>query len=184
MEMISGLFRSIVSLFVWFIVGIAPLHAQQSGFADSLAGFSSGSDAPIAIEADALEIQDNQQRAVFTGNVFVEQGEVTLRTRQLTVYYNGSAQDGTGGQSIERLEADGRVVVTSGDQQATGDRGVFESTKDLITLEGNVVLSQGTNVLRGKTLVVDLAAGTSRVISDSGGSGRVQGLFQPGTTRE
>jgi lipopolysaccharide export system protein LptA len=44
-----------------------------------------------------------------------------------------------------------------------------------------VVLSQGPNVLRGERLVVDLAKGVSRVEAGRGGTGRVQGLFVPGS---
>ncbi|MEM6665164.1 MAG: lipopolysaccharide transport periplasmic protein LptA [Pseudomonadota bacterium] len=160
----------------------APAMAQE-GFADSLSGFSGNSDEPINIEADALELRDGEQQAIFTGNVIVQQGETRLQTRVLRVYYSGSAQSGTatsaGGQNIERLEAEGGVIVTSGDQRATGDRGVFDATADKITLFGNVVLSQGTNVLKGRELHVDLAAGTSRVVAEAGSQGRVRGVFTP-----
>jgi lipopolysaccharide export system protein LptA len=50
-----------------------------------------------------------------------------------------------------------------------------------VTLTGNVVMTQGQNVLRGDRLVVDLTSGVSRVESSKTGQGRVQGLFQPGT---
>jgi len=166
-------------------VSYHPALAQQ-GLADSFSGFSRDSDAPISIEADSLEVRDNDQVAVFRGNVVVRQDDVTLRTRTLRVYYRGSAQN-SDGQDIDRLEADGGVVVTAQDQKATGDRAVFESARDLITLSGNVVLSQGDNVLTGDRLLVDLARGTSQVFASGGGSGtpgRVQGLFRPGTVRE
>jgi lipopolysaccharide export system protein LptA len=50
-----------------------------------------------------------------------------------------------------------------------------------VTLSGNVVMTQGQNVLRGERLVVDLANGVSRVESGRNGQGRVQGLFLPGS---
>ena len=40
-------------------------------------------------------------------------------------------------------------------------------------------MTQGQNVLRGESLVVDLTSGVSRVESGKNGQGRVQGLFQP-----
>ena len=49
-----------------------------------------------------------------------------------------------------------------------------------VTLTGNVVMTQGKNVLRGDSLVVDLTSGVSRVESGKNGQGRVQGLFLPG----
>jgi lipopolysaccharide export system protein LptA len=72
--------------------------------------------------------------------------------------------------------------VTQKDQTATGDLGVFDMKANTVTLTGNpVVMTQGQNVLRGEKLVVDLTSGVSRVESNKGGQGRVQGLFQPGS---
>ena len=42
-------------------------------------------------------------------------------------------------------------------------------------------MTQGQNVLRGEKLVVDLTSGVSRVESNKGSQGRVQGLFLPGS---
>lgn len=176
----------VLALLSWIGAG-APAALAQQGFAESLGGFSQDSDEPIAIEADQLEVRDEEGLATFIGNVVVRQGDVTLTASTLNVYYTGSAQErgtdqeGGAGQEIDRLEAIGGVVVTSGDQKASGDRGVFEAKTEVITLTGNVVLTQGANVLRGTRMVVDLAAGTSRVFSEGGASsgGRVQGLFTP-----
>jgi lipopolysaccharide export system protein LptA len=171
----------------WMLAGLAaPLSpASAQGFAEGLQGLTRESNAPIDIQADALEVRDAERVAIFTGNVLLSQGEVTMRTKELKVFYTGGAEAG-GSQDIDRLEAVGQVVVTSGDQQATGEKGVFESSKNLVTLSGDVVLTQGQNVLRGSTLVVDLAKGTSQVLSDGKGDAgqRVQGLFRPGTVRE
>ena len=52
-----------------------------------------------------------------------------------------------------------------------------------VTLSGNVVLTQGPNVLRGERLIVDLNSGVSRIEAGKGGSGRVQGLFVPGSEK-
>ena len=65
-------------------------------------------------------------------------------------------------------------------QTATGDLGLFDMETNTVTLTGNVVMTQGQNVLRGDKLVVDLTNGVSRVESGKNGQGRVQGLFLPG----
>ena len=169
----------VVALFAAICMIPLPVYAQD-GFAGAMSGFSSSNNEPIAIEADSLELRDNDKLAIFSGNVMVQQGKTTLRTRQLKVYYTGSAQ-GAGNQDIDRLEASGGVVVTSGDQRATGQTGVFDARRDTIVLSGNVVLSQGKDVLRGKELHVDLAAGTSRMIAEdqNGNVGRVRAVLTP-----
>jgi lipopolysaccharide export system protein LptA len=74
------------------------------------------------------------------------------------------------------MEAKGGVIVVQKDQTATGDSGLFDVRANTVTLIGNVVVSQGRNVLRGDRLVVDMATAVSHMESDRG---RVQGLFQP-----
>src|SRR3569833_1898795 len=90
------------------------------------------------------------------------------------------AEPGPGGnQKIKKLEARGGVIVTQKEQTATGDLGLFDMPSNTVTLTGNVVMTQGKNVLRGDKLVVDLTSGVSRVESAKNGHGRVQGLFLP-----
>jgi lipopolysaccharide export system protein LptA len=91
-----------------------------------------------------------------------------------------AADPGPGGQQrIKRLEAYGNVVVTQKDQTATGEVGIYDLKTSTVTLTGNVLMTQGKNVLRGERLWVDLATGVSRVEPGKNGHGRVEGLFLP-----
>jgi len=47
-----------------------------------------------------------------------------------------------------------------------------------VTLSGNVVVTQGQNVVRGETLFIDLTTGLSRV--EGGKGARVESLMFPG----
>jgi len=172
----------------------AEANAQNSvqGVPNAMQGFSQNRDQPIQIEAASLEMRDKKKEATFTGDVKVVQGDTTMRSKILVVFYDGadqaagsaataakapikSATPGPGGSSsIRRLEAKGNVVVTQKDQVVTGQTAVFDTKTNLITMLGGVVLTQCTNVLRGDRLVVDMTTGVSRVESDTG---RVQGLF-------
>jgi lipopolysaccharide export system protein LptA len=170
-------------------------QSAPQGPPNALQGFSQNRDQPVNIEAATLEVRDKQQQATFSGDVRVKQGDTGLRCKSLVVFYeqNGEAAEksktlqaatpGPGGaQRIKRLEAHGGVVVTQKDQTATGDLGVFDMKANTVTLTGNpVVMTQGQNVLRGEKLVVDLTSGVSRVESNKGSQGRVQGLFLPGS---
>jgi lipopolysaccharide export system protein LptA len=167
-------------------------------------GFSQNRDQPIQIDAASLEMRDKKKEATFQGNVKVVQGDTTMTSKVLVVFYESSqnaapatpapnaktaaksapapsasmqsSTPGPGGaSSIKRLEAKGNVVVTQKDQVVTGETAVFDTKTNLITMLGGVVLTQGKNVLRGDRLLVDMTTGVSRVESDSG---RVQGLFQ------
>ncbi len=172
----------------------APLPAQVSkGPPNALQGFSQNKDQPVHIEAATLEVRDKEKQATFSGNVRVTQGDTGLRCKSLVVFYDQGGENGAGGsmkaatpgpggqQKIKKLEARGSVVVTQKEQTATGDLGLFDMRTNTVTLSGNVVMTQGPNVLRGERLVVDLTSGVSRVESGKNGQGRVQGLFMPGS---
>ena len=174
-------------------VTAAPLNAQPSkGPPNALQGFSQNHDQPVHIEAATLEVRDKDKVATFSGDVRVTQGDTNMRCKTLMVFYEQddakadqgkslkAATPGPGGQQrIKRLEARGGVVVTQKDQTATGETGVFDMKSNTVTLNGEVVMTQGQNVLRGDRLVVNLTSGVSRVESSKNGRDRVQGLFVP-----
>src|SRR5450756_1535250 len=171
-------------------IGAAYEAAAQSsvqGVPNAMQGFSQNRDAPIQIEAASLEMRDKKKEATFSGNVKVVQGDTTMTSEKLVVFYDSTpapapaaapaanakaapmqaATPGPGGSSsIKRLEAHGSVVVTQKDQVVTGDTAVFDTKTNLITMLGSIVLTQGKNVLRGDRLLVDMTTGVSRVESD------------------
>jgi lipopolysaccharide export system protein LptA len=154
---------------------IAGAMAQASQpVPNALQGFSQNSDKPVQIKAQTFEVRDKENVAVFTGNVYVTQGDTTIRCKSLVVsYLTGSspgaartAQTGAGaGSQISKLEARGGVIVTQKDQTATGENGVYDMRTKVVTLTGNVVVTQGGNVMRGDRMVVDLNSGVSRIES-------------------
>lgn len=160
---------------------------------NALQGFSTNRDEPVHIEAATLEVRDKEQVATFSGDVRVQQGDTSMKCNTLLVFYDRNAgktakrekrmraaDPGPGGeQKIRRLEARGSVVVTSKDQTATGKMGIFDMPTNTVTLTGDVVMTQGKNVLRGDKLVVNLSSGVSRIESGKNGRGRVEGLFVP-----
>lgn len=173
----------------------AALHAQPAskGPPNALQGFSQNREQPVHIEAATLEVRDKDKVATFSGNVKVTQGDTIMKCKSLLVFYEQegevadkskslqAANPGPGGQQkIKRLEARGSVVVTQKDQTATGNLGIFDMRANTVDLTGDVIMTQGQNMLRGDRLVVDLTSGVSRVESGKNGQGRVQGLFQPG----
>lgn len=185
------------------VTGAAIAQSTMQGVPNAMQGFSQNRDQPIQIEAASLEMRDKKKEATFAGNVKVVQGDTTMTSKTLVVFYESggdkpatpqpapakgaktapmqSATPGPGGSSsIKRLEARGNVVVTQKDQVVTGDTAVFDTKTNLITMlggTGQVVLTQCKNVLRGDRLMVDMTTGVSRVESDNG---RVQALLPQG----
>ena len=152
--------------------------ASAQDFGAAFQGLSTESDQPIQIESDRLEIRDSEQIAIYSGNVRVQQGATTLKTTELRVHYTGEASGGAPGSAVERIEAGSPVLVQSGDQTATGDRAVLEMARDMITMSGNVVLSQGENVVRGQQLTINLKTKQARMEG-----GRIQTVITPRAQR-
>ncbi len=179
--------------------GVSAPHAQQpSGPPNALQGFSQNRDKPIKINSATLEVRDKDKVATFAGDVHLVQGDTTLRSKTLVVFYDddatstkpakppvGAAQAGTQqNQQIKRVEAKGNVIVVQKDQTATGESGVFDMQANTVTLLGNVVISQGPNVVKGDTLTVDMTTGVSLIgCGKAQDKCRVQALIQPGTVK-
>lgn len=182
-------------------IGAAYETTAQSSVQDvpnAMQGFSQNRDQPIKIEAASLETRTKQKEATFAGDVKVVQGDTTMTSEKLLVFYESSSAHGAppptntkgaaktaplqsappgpgGSSSIKRLEARGNVRVTQKDQLVTGKTAVFDTKTNLITMLGGVVLTQCKNVLLGDRLLVDMTTGVSRIESDTG---KVRGMFK------
>lgn len=132
---------------------------------------------PVDVEADRIEVQDRQDRAVFSGNVRVRQGNLAIDAARLRVAYRNAAGQGL---EILRIDADGGVQIRSPSENARGDYGIYDLDRRIITLIGSVTLNRGETSLRGQRLVMDLNSGRSTLDGGTvGGSsgGRVSGRF-------
>ena len=163
---------------------------SPQGLPNALQGFSQNRDQPAKIQADNLVVRDKDKVATFNGNVHVTQGDTEMRSKVLVVYYvdpnkpgpapatamktapPGAPPGSSEQQQIRRIEATGGVLVTQKEQNAAGDSGIFDMQSNTVTLNGNVVVTHGKDVVRGQRLVVDLGTGVSRI-----DGGRVDALF-------
>ena len=165
---------------------------------------------PISIEADKLVYFDKEQKAIYSGNVVAIQGDTRLTCSIMTVHMTKTAAAGAPAagapaagaaaagaptvkvadagpapsaesSSVSHLDCAGPVTVLSKTQTATGDSAVYDKPQNKIWIFGHVTLSDKGNVTKGDKLTYDLTSGQATV--DIGGtSGRVKGLFLPGSS--
>jgi lipopolysaccharide export system protein LptA len=136
---------------------------------------------PIEIVADTLEVRQSENLAIFEGDVDAVQGDMVLRADTLTVHYRDNKEN-PDQPGISRIDAKGHVFVSSPAETAQGNTGVYDVDNSMIHLAGDVILTQGGNVIQGERLEMNLATGKSRVMSAAGANGsteRVRGLFVP-----
>ena len=160
-------------LFAGLVVAAAlPSGAPAQG-QGPFGGFKHDSKAPIEITSDSLEVQQAQNLAVFSGDVEAGQGTLRLTADRVEVTYaeqsGGNAETG----AIRNLQAEGNVFISNGAETAQGSHARYDVESGLITMTGNVVLTQGENVISGETLTINLNEGQGKV------EGRVKSIFTP-----
>ena len=166
------------------LVVLAPLTAP----AQELLERNYDTSLPIEITADSLEVQQEQQIAIFRGNVDAVQGEISLRADELTVHYR--ADGGGESNAVSRIVAEGNVLLSSPSETASGEHGVYDVDMDTVKLSGSVVLTRGENILTGSQLELNLVTGMSKMLGGtggetaSGGTERVKALFMPSADAE
>jgi len=137
----------------------------------------------VVTARDSLEWYDDKQLAVARGDAVAIREGKHLRGDVLTASVTRAANEAS---HISRVDAHGNVLVSSQDQIARGDAGVYNVDTGIATLTGRVTLTRADNELRGQYAVVDLNNNVSRLLSappstqlTEGKPARVQGLLVP-----
>ena len=158
-----------------------------------------GSKEPVNIDAGKLDYFDKEQKLVYTDDVVAVQGDSTLKASVLTIFLQKQDTANPGGatapastppsgglgapgqgSSVRHMEATGPVTLISKDQIGTGDNATYDKAENRVYLNGNVTLSQGTNVTQGDRLIYDLTNGQAQVFSGDTNP-RVKSVFTPGS---
>lgn len=137
----------------------------------------------VVTARDSLEWYDRRQLAVARGNAVAVRAGKTVRGDVLTALVEKSPGQPS---RISHINASGHVVVSSADQIATGDEGVYNLGTGIATLTGHVSLTKGDNVMRGQYAVVDLNKNVGHLLSAPPSTAltgakppRVEGLLVP-----
>ena len=166
------------------LTSLAILSSGSAGApAQAQALANHNSNAPVEFDAGSIEVQDRADRVILAGGVRVTQAGMTVTSQRMTVAYSRQ-----GGTDVNRLDATGGVVVTKGDERASGNVAIYDLDRRLITMVGNVQLTQRGNRLNGGRLVIDLNSGRATVDGRGatrgpdgnvvpGSGGRVTGTF-------
>jgi lipopolysaccharide export system protein LptA len=156
------------------------VHAQGavSGVPNAMQGFTQNRDQPIQIEAATLEMRDKKKEATFSGNVKVVQGDTTMTSKTLVVFYesSGGANGSTTAAPAQPANAKAGAKAATGApmQAATPGPGGASSIKRL-EARGNVVVTQKDQVVTGETAIFDTKA---NLITMLGGRGEQVVLTQ------
>jgi lipopolysaccharide export system protein LptA len=169
----------------WGIGGLALTAVLAGGMDLAAQGIARhDSRAPVTYDAGKFVLDDRANQAIASGGVIVTQAGLTVQSDRMLVNFT----DAGGQLEIQRITATGGVVITRGDERASGDNAVYDFGRRIITMAGNVALRRGSDTLNGGRLVIDLDSGLSTVDGSAAGgssatpgqptrSGRVTGTF-------
>lgn len=105
-----------------------------------------------------------------------KEGSNTLQADTLSarfVRHNGR------NRQLERMEANGSVIITTPTETITGDKGFYNRITNQAELSGNVKVIRGPNTLQGELATVDLNTNISTLSGGESGSSQVTGTFYP-----
>lgn len=167
------------------VFGVIILVTCMTGFAyaETAAPLDADSDRaklPIEIEADKLLVLQKDTMAVFAGNVEAIQGDVNLRSDEMTVHYRDKSERTSDNNSVSRIDVKGNVFLSTPKETASGNQGAYDVDKGVISLRGAVTLTQGDTIIKGEDLVYNLVTGKSE-IKRKRGNGRVRLVTNPST---
>jgi lipopolysaccharide export system protein LptA len=137
---------------------------------DKSFGFTT-SRAPIDITSDTVEADMKTNTITFKGNVVAKQEDTTLYANTLTITYDQNEK------KVKEIVAVGNVKVVQLERRATGQKATFDQDKNKVVMDGEAVVREGTNVIRGEriTFYVD----EERSVVEGGKGGRVSTSITP-----
>lgn len=157
----------------------ATAPAEPGDPANAFAGLSfTSADEPIIVESDRLEFDYEKNRLVYRGSVHVVQGDLELTSKVLTVTFDRA--DELERAQLNRVVAQGDVVIVQGERRATGQRAVFDQATRQLILRGDPVLRDGPNEVQGDRITVYLDE--ERSVVESSPKKRVSAVLFPGET--
>ena len=127
----------------------------------------------LVVSADRMEMQLDGRTVELTGNVRVEDSNMSLTALKMMVYLTESEKDNEkdgekkeekngddvshSNMKLQRIEADGEVVLRKldGTESAMGDHAVYDVKDDTILMTGNCSIIQGKNTMLGDKVVYD-----------------------------
>ena len=144
------------------------------------AQLATNSNAPVDITADELETTNSACTSIWRGNAEALQADARLRANTLTAEFALKPGGKTGGcGDLQRLRAEGSVYYVTPQQKVHGDLAIYEAASNTLTVTGDVVATQGMNVLRGSRMVFNTETGQGRMVGGAKGPNRPRAVFYP-----
>ncbi|MBW8880342.1 MAG: hypothetical protein JF615_02640 [Asticcacaulis sp.] len=160
----------------------AALAALAVGLSGSVGAQVAQEGGPVMVGGDDWHADENAHTQVWDGRVEVTQADSRLRADHVVITHAPSGEgDNKGWGEVVKIEATGNVYYVTPDNTVKGDTAVYTKSDDTMVISGEVILTQGKNVMTGTRLVAQVGAGitTMDAAPTSSGKGRVRAVIYP-----
>jgi lipopolysaccharide export system protein LptA len=139
-------------VFAFFFFSVSGEAQKKAGRGDEKKpktekGFGfTASRAPIDVTSDTVEANQKENTVTFKGNVIAKQEETTLYANTVVIYYDPNTK------GLKEITAMGNVKVVQSNRRATGQKVTFNQDQNKVVLDGEAVVREGDNVIRGERI--------------------------------
>jgi lipopolysaccharide export system protein LptA len=141
--------------------------SHAAGTDVAFAGLKTDTTQQVQVTADKLSVNQDDGKAVFTGNVVVTQGAMTLKAATVRVEYSADKK------TISHMYAEGGVKLASATDAASSQNAEYAPDTGFLLLTGDVLMTQGAAAMSGQKLTLSLKTGLGTM------DGRVTTTFTP-----
>ena len=163
---------------------LAACFFASSAWAAPLPGGDSS--IPVDVTADAMEYSADKNTVVFHGNVEAIRGDFKMWSDKLTLVLKGKGNKdeksdkktssmANAAGDLDRVIAEKNVRFKNGVQHGTSDKATFFAQKNILVLEGDPVLHDGDNSIRGN--VIRYFLNENRSVIEGSPKKRVHAIF-------
>lgn len=148
-------FFHFAGIFALVVLGVMafPVVAQDGAAGKPLPAAEN----PIHITADSLITDPQNKTAEFIGHVFATQGDTTITSDRLKVYYREGSESGStpGMDAIVRIVAQGTVKMVFDDRVAYTEHAEYIADQRIVILTGqNSKIVSGNNSISGQKITL------------------------------
>ncbi len=147
----------ITAIFTTLLIGLSSLSAVA---------LKSDQDQPATLDADQFDMDFQTGVRTYRGNVVYQQGTIRLKADEIVAYFKDNQLEraiARGNPARFKQRPDGKDEDVVG----TALRIELDEIKNLVTMENDAVVTQGSNTITGRKITYDLE--TERVKVRSGG---------------
>ena len=160
---------------------LAACFFTSSAWAAPLPG--ADSNLPVDVTADSMEYSADKNTVVFHGNVEATRGDFKMWSDKLILVLKGKGNKddkkassmANASGDLDRVIAEKNVRFKNGVQHGSSDKATFFAQKNILVLEGDPVLHDGDNSIRGN--VIRYFLNENRSVIEGSSKKRVHAIF-------